>query len=184
MGSLAKACRYVVRIIRPGERVSEDLTYLCEATEFPGRGFNNVDLRYYGPNFKLPFQTTYEDINMTFVCRSQALEREFFDDWMEQINPTSHFDFEYRDSYSTEITIFQMAEYGDFTHEPTYSFSLFDAYPVLVNAQPVTWADDNFLRLTVTFTYTKWRRRNKDLDSDLSQDMFENQETDLTQQIS
>jgi hypothetical protein len=27
-----------------------------------------------------------------------------------------------------------------------------------VNPQQVTWADDNFQRITVSFTYTKWTR--------------------------
>ena len=46
--------------------------------------------------------------------------------------------------------------------EPTYAFTLYKAYPLLVNSQPVTWTDDNFLRLTVNFTYTEWRREGKD----------------------
>jgi hypothetical protein len=171
-GHLAKSCRFVARIIpRTGfdentYDIMSDLTYLCEATEFPGRGLQSVDLHYYGPSFKMPYQTEYQDINMTFLCRTESYEREVFDDWMEYINPTNTFDFEYRDNYSSEITLFQMSEfedeYGSETPLATYAFSLYDAYPVLINPQPVTWADDNFQRLTVTFTYSKWRRKNKD----------------------
>lgn len=171
-GHLAKSCRFAVRIIpRAFNQIDEgevmsDLTYLCEATEFPGRGLQSIDLHYYGPNFKLPYQTEYQDINMTFLCRNGSFEREFFDNWMEYINPTNTFDFEYRDNYSSEITLFQMSdfedEYGSETPLATYAFTLYDAYPVLINPQPVTWADDQFQRLTVTFTYSKWRRKNKD----------------------
>ena len=176
-GHLAKSCRFVVRINAPGAVVGQinsfegyntfrDLTYLCEATEFPGRSFNNVDLRYYGPNFKLPYQTNYDDINMTFLCRNGSFEREIFDDWLETINPTSTFDFEYRDTYSSEITLFQMTdfedEFGSEIPAASYEFTLYDAFPILINPQPVTWADDQFQRLTVTFTFSKWRRKNKD----------------------
>lgn len=172
-GGLAKSCRFAVRIDPPrlaaGARtatsVIRDLTYLCEATEFPGRGFNSIDLRYYGPSFKVPSQTVYEDINMTFLCRNDSIEREFFDDWMESINPTSTFDFNYKDSYSTTITLFQFTEESLGYNGPPkamYAFALYEAYPTLVNPQPVTWADDGIQRLTVSFTYMKWNRREKD----------------------
>jgi len=168
-GSLAKSCRFAVRILPTGlnnplkqyYQTFQDLVYLCEVAEFPGRGFQNVDLRYYGPSFKMPFQTSYEDINLTFLCRSQSPERELFDDWMDLINPVTTFDFNYRDDYACQIDIFQFSEYdseGYGSSDVEYMFSLKDAWPVLVSPQQVTWADDQFLRLGVTFTYTKWMR--------------------------
>jgi hypothetical protein len=160
---LAKSCRYTVRIFSPpgildSGGIAQDLTYLCEATEFPGRSFTNIDLRYYGPTFKLPNMSVYEDINMTFLCRNRSLEREFFDDWMELINPTNSFDFNYRMNYGTTIELFQHSE----THDATYEFTLYDAFPIFINPQPVTWTDDSMQKLTVTFTFSKWRRKDKD----------------------
>lgn len=171
-GSLAKSCRFAVRILPTGinnplnqykATLFRDLVYLCEVAEFPGRGFQNVDLRYYGPSFKMPFQTSYEDINLTFLCRSKALERELFDNWMDLINPVTTFDFNYRDDYACQIDIFQFSEYDKENYgssDPEYMFTLHDAWPVLVHPQAVTWADDQFLRLGVTFTYTRWTRGN------------------------
>jgi hypothetical protein len=180
LGGLAKSCRFAA-VIRPQGNalksvlskvgiagVERDLVYLCEAAEFPGRGFQGVELRYYGPNFKMPYQSTYEDINMTFLCRNEGIERQFFDDWMEVINPTNTFDFEYRDNYRARIEIYHYNEegfvdfFGNAYAEPQYAFTLNEAYPVLVNPQPVTWADDQFLRLGVTFTYSWWNRPNHD----------------------
>ena len=172
-GSLAKGCRFVVRINPIGDLLKrqapiefmEDLSYLCETAEMPGRGFQNIDMRYYGPSFKLPFQSVYEDINLTFLCRSESFEREFFDNWMELINPSNTFDFNYRDQYRADVDIFKISDYSDGSIDgakATYSFSLLNAFPILVNPQPVTWADDQFLRLGVSFTYHWWTR--KDLD--------------------
>jgi hypothetical protein len=78
-----------------------ELPYLCEVAEIPRRGFMNMDVRYYGPNEKLPFLTQYEDMNLTFLCRNKSYERQFFDDWMSIINPTNTFDFNYRESYES-----------------------------------------------------------------------------------
>lgn len=175
-GGLIRSARFAVQIQLAGNNVlrqldpstinfTRDLTYLCEAAELPGRGSMTLDLRYYGPSFKVPYQTTYEDITLTFLCRTEMRERQFFDDWMEMINPSLSYDFRYRDEYAAEIKIFQFGESDnkkepikDNAPEAQYLMTLADAYPILVNPQPVTWADDNFLRLGVTFTYSKWWR--------------------------
>ena len=189
-GGLTKSARFAVQIVPSGAssfltqlrygNFMRDLTYLCESAEFPGRGFNMTDIKYYGPKFKVPYQTEYQETSMTFLCRTESLERQFFDDWMEIINPTSTFDFSYRDNYKCEIHMFQFGEVGRRTTDPnrenlspspsprstepvaTYAWTLHDAWPVLVNPQPVTWADDNFQRLAISFTYSKWTRKNRD----------------------
>lgn len=175
-GGLAKNARYYVRILPSGTDsilnqigyapFMSELSYLVEGAEMPGRGYMNADVRYYGPSFKLPFQTQYEDVTFTFLCRSESFERQFFDDWMEIINPTNSFDFSYRDQYRCEIQVYQLTEYdrGDNNPDATYQFTLHNAWPTLVNPQPVTWADDNIQRLAVMFTYTKWTRRGRDRD--------------------
>jgi hypothetical protein len=179
-GGLGKSARFAVRIAPPRTLLAQysgfiqDFTYLCEAAEMPGRGFQSLDVRYYGPNQKLPFQSQYEDTTLTFLCRSESFERQFFDDWMETINPTNTFDFNYRSEYETKVDIIQLAEYGTATGvgpatttatfpKQTYMITLFNAYPTLVNPQPMTWADDQYQRLAVTFTYHKWRREGYDL---------------------
>ena len=172
LGGLLKSSKFAVRINPTGEYINnykdfaKDLTYLCEIAELPGRGFMNLDIRYYGPSHKLPFQTTYEDTSMTFLCRSSSIERQFFDDWMLVINPINSFDFNYRDQYRSEITIYKFADYSEFSDEDhpvaSYYMTLHNAYPILLNPQPMTWADDQFQRLTVSFTYTHWSRKGYD----------------------
>jgi len=172
LGGLIKSCKFAVRIVPQGEYISNygdfasGLTYLCEVAEMPGRGFMNLDVRYYGPSQKLPFQTTYEDITLTFLCRASSIERQFFDDWMLVINPINTFDFNYRDQYRSDITIYQFADYSEFEDEDypvaSYYMTLHNAYPILLNPQPMTWADDQFQRLSVAFTYTHWSRRGYD----------------------
>jgi hypothetical protein len=180
-GGLAKSCRFVA-VIRPigalivnNTDIARDLMYLTEVAEMPGRGFMSADVRYYGPNQKFPFQSQYEDINMTFVCRSQSRERQFFDDWQWYISPNNTFDFNYKDEYRAEIDLYQYSEIDkdnvDEDGKPRsrprvgggpsveYMFSLQDAFPILVNPQPVSWADDQFTRLGVTFSYSWWKRK-------------------------
>lgn len=176
-GGLVKSSRFIARIMPTGKYLLalsqqnpafRDLMYLCESTELPGRGFLSVDIRYYGPSHKLPYQSNYEDCNMSFLCRSDSLERKFFDDWMTLINPINTFDFNYRDDYRANIEIFQIGDAVDPTSvesgvstdpQAKYAFTLLNAYPTLVNPQAVTWADQDFLRLGISFTYSWWTRK-------------------------
>lgn len=185
-GGLVKSSRYSIRIVPIGQfllqleygRFLEHFTYLSDSAEMPGRAFMSVDHRYYGPNFKMPFQSQYEDMTMTFLCRTESLERQFFDDWMEIINPTNLWDFNYRDQYRANIEIFQLAAHADGEDEratapkAVYKWTVWDAYPITINPQPVTWADDNFQRLSVTFTYTKWTRVGRDATAGSFKDNF------------
>ena len=167
-GGLAKSAKFMVRMFpqRPDSYLKDSswfmqqLSYLCEAAEFPGRGFVSTDLRYYGPNFKVPHQSTYEDLNLTFLCRDAFLERQFFDTWMEVINPNATFNFSYKDSYTSKIELFQLSDIEG--NSAQYKFTFEEAFPILLQPQPVTWADDNFHRLTITFTYKKWWREDGD----------------------
>lgn len=196
---LVKSSRYAIRIVPVGSLLTSlgygdflrDFTYLSDSAEMPGRAFMSIDVRYYGPNFKLPFQSQYEDMSITFLCRTQSLERQFFDDWMEIINPTNLWDFNYRDSYRAKIEIFQLAMHAEQNSTPdaaagpnrntstqptapksVYKWTVWDAYPVTVNPQPVTWADDSVQRLSIGFTYTKWTREGRDTTPGTFRDNF------------
>jgi hypothetical protein len=183
-GGLVKSARYAIRILPVGNLLLglgyadfiRQFTYLAEAAEMPGRAFMSIDYRYYGPNFKSPIQSQYEDMTISFLCRTESYERQFFDDWMEIINPTNIWDFNYRDQYRANIEVFQLAEapesQGKTAPESMYKWTIEDSYPVILNPQPVTWADDNVQRLTVSFSYSHWRRENRDTEPGSFQNDF------------
>jgi hypothetical protein len=189
--SVVKGCRFVVRINIAGQltrlsyldKVRTHLMYACDSAEFPGRGFQTSEVRYYGPKQQVPSNTLYgEGINLAFICRSDTMERQFFDDWMDIINPPTSYHFKFPADYWTDIEIFQYAEFGSlanaqigaepvkgiprtsnpqnkFRPEPIYSWRLMKAWPTLVAPQQVTWADTDVLRLQVTFSYKNWIRQ-------------------------
>jgi hypothetical protein len=168
-GSLAKECRFIVRILPVGASVANmasnmgDLMYLCDAAEFPGRGMDLMTPRYYGPEFNLPRNSKYpESIDLSIICRSESNERKMFDDWMDIINPVDNFNFQYRANYVARIDVFQFAEYPNVRKatapKAVYQWSLNDAWPMNVAEQQVTWANQDVLRLSVSFTYRYWSR--------------------------
>jgi hypothetical protein len=170
-GQYAKGCRFAAVIKPTGSSIigliPRDLVYMCEAVEFPGRGFDITEIRYWGPKQVFPNNVMYgSGINMQFICRQDSTERAFFDNWQDIINPVNNFMFEYPDNYYADINIFQLSEVGGpakatqklGTHVGTYGWSLRKCWPTLVNPQQVTWADQDILRLQVSFAYKYWDR--------------------------
>ncbi len=171
-GSVAKGCRFAVRILPSNQSLISkkygneipNLTFVCDSAELPGRGFVATEARYYGPGQQFPNNTVYNPLNLSFVCRTKSVERQIFDDWMDVINPTTSFNFNYPQQYYSDVEVIQFAEYGkisgqqQFVPEPVYYFKLRKAYPITVQPQPVTWADEDVLRLQVQFQYKYWDR--------------------------
>lgn len=159
-GDLAKVAKFAVQIIKPGLlSTSRDLSSLCDTAELPGRAFHTNDVRYYGPTFQMPIQTVYNNMTVSFLCRDKFWERQFFDAWMNQMNPKSTYDFSYRDGYcAATFDIFQFSEAAISNTQMVakYVMSLRKAYPINVNPMPLSWASEDIHRLQVTFAYTDW----------------------------
>lgn len=173
-GSVAKSCRFAVTIKPSGSNnlltnyqgLMGEMVYVCDAAEFPGRGFSVTEARYYGPSRVFPTNVEYQPLALSFICRTASPERLLFDDWMDIINPTTTFNFNYPEEYYCDLDIFQYAEYGlnkspsvnEPQHTPVYAWRFKKAWPQLVSPQQVTWGDQDILRLQVQFAYQYWER--------------------------
>jgi hypothetical protein len=136
---------------------AKNLTFRCESTQFPSRTLATTEQKFgTNPTEKHAYHTTYNDIEMTFIVSEDMSERYFFDAWLELINPTASFDFNYRNNYITDFYVFQ---YDGAVSKTTYSIVLFDAFPISVNQLDLDWSNDSYHKLSVTFAYRYWQIR-------------------------
>jgi hypothetical protein len=137
--------------------MSRNLALQCESAELPGKTMQTADVKIYGPTFKVPYQTQYSDTSLTFLCTNDFYERKLFDRWMEAIHPTDTNNLRFpkgdKSRYMTNIKIIQ---YDDFIKQ-IYAVELIDAFPIGVAPQSLSWADDSFHRLQISFAYQKYR---------------------------
>lgn len=137
--------------------MSRNLALQCEAAELPGKTLTTADVKIYGPTFKVPYQTQYSDTSLTFLCTNEFYERKLFDRWMEAIHPTDTNNLRYpkgnKSRYMTNVKIIQ---YDDFIKQ-IYAVELIDAFPIGVAPQSLSWGDDAFHRLQISFAYQKYR---------------------------
>uniref|UniRef100_A0A6C0JYF7 Uncharacterized protein n=1 Tax=viral metagenome TaxID=1070528 RepID=A0A6C0JYF7_9ZZZZ len=137
--------------------ISRYLSLQCESAALPGKALLTSDVKIYGPTYKVPYQTQYTDMNLTFLCSSEFYERKIMDRWIEAIHPTDTNNLRYaKDTKTRFLTNIKIIQYDDFIRQ-IYAIELLDAYPIAISDQPLAWAEDGFHRLTVQFAYQKFR---------------------------
>jgi hypothetical protein len=135
------------------------LSMQCETAELPGKQLQTSDAKIYGPTYKVPYQVQYSDITLQFICSNLFYERKLFDRWLEYIIPNNTNNARFpkgkgiKGGYLTRIMIVQ---FNDVVKQ-IYAVELIDAFPISITAQPLNWADDNFHRVSVQFTYQKFK---------------------------
>jgi hypothetical protein len=143
--------------ITANPQTTRHMAFVCEAAELPGKTIRTHDAQIYGPGFKVPYQAAYNDMNLTFLCTNDFVERKLFDRWMESMIPSDTNNPRYprgeTSRYMTNITITQ---YDEFINR-IYVIQLIDAFPIGIAPQQLAWADDNFSRLTVNFAYQRYK---------------------------
>jgi hypothetical protein len=141
-------------ILAPYITDARNLTYRCESAQLPGRTFATTEQKIgSNPVERYPYLTTFNDIDLTFIVDDDMKQKNYFDLWLELINPSYSYNYQYKSNYATVITINQY----DVTNNLTYTVDLFDAYPISVNQLDLDWSADGHHKQVVTFAYTRWQ---------------------------
>ena len=137
--------------------ISRYLALQCESAELPGKTLQTADAMIYGPGYKVPYLATYTETTLNFICTNEFYERKLFDRWLESMVPTDTNNARFpKGKDSRYLTNIQIIQYDDFIKQ-IYAVELIDAFPIGIAAQPLSWSDDNFHRLSVQFTYQRHR---------------------------
>ncbi len=148
------------------------LSFRCEATELPGRQLVTQENRIYGPVYKTPYQSLYQEITLNFLETKDLFVRRFFELWMDRIFTSYSNKLSYPDEYRYPLVLTQydiMSKDSD-TKEggsgvtgrnkhittsltPVASWVLYYAFPTAVNQMPVSWTEDGFHRVSVTIAF-------------------------------
>ena len=135
---------------------ARNLTYRCESAQLPGRTFETTDKKLgSAPVEKFPYHTNYQQAQMTFIVSDDMNEKIFFDSWMELINPTTDYNFQYKSNYAVDISINQY----DVSNNLTYAGVLEEAFPIDINQLDLDWSTDSYHKLTVVFAYRQWQNQ-------------------------
>ena len=139
--------------------VNKVMAFRCETTEFPGRQILANDSKIYGPTYKTPYQSVYQEITLNFLETTDFLIRDFFEQWMSGIYNPKNNRLAYPDVYRYDIDLVQYDAAVDTTNNrlaslvPTATWRMFSSFPTAVNQMPVAWTEDGLHRVSVTMAY-------------------------------
>ena len=137
--------------------LSRYLALQCESAELPGRTLMTHEAKVYGPTYKVPYQSQYNEMTLTFLCTNEFWERKLFDRWIEAIMPSDTNNMRYAKDESTRyMTPIKVIQYDDFIKQ-IYAVELIDAFPIGISAQQLSWSEEGFHRLSVQFAYQRYK---------------------------
>lgn len=137
--------------------MSRYLALQCENAELPGRSLITADAKVYGPIFKVPYQTQYQETTLTFLCTNEFYERKLFDKWLESIMPSDTNNLRFpKGEKSRYLTNIKVIQYDEFIRQ-IYAVEMMDAFPISVSSQPLSWSEEGFHRVSVQFAYQRYR---------------------------
>jgi hypothetical protein len=140
-------------ILLPYVKDSRQLSFRCEAADMPGRSLETTERKIgSAPTQKVPYRTQYNESTFIFIVSDDMAEKILFEGWIESINPTSNYNFNYKSNYVTSILVNQY----DVNNNLSYQAQLIDAFPIAVNQLDLDWSTDGHHKLAVVFAYTNW----------------------------
>lgn len=162
-GGMAKGYSYDMHVITGLPQlqmpdIEQNITFRCDSIEFPGRHVATSEYKIYGPVQRLAYDQIFTHVTATIILGEDFAEKIFFQRWQDMAVGTARgtmghehgiFDLGYYEDYIGTVDLNQYNAFG----ERVYTCTLLDAFPINIANLPVNWADDNLLRLAVTFDY-------------------------------
>ena len=158
----------------------ENLELLCHETTLPGTSFatSEVNNNYTGVSERMAYRRTFDStIDMTFYVDKDYKIIEFFEGWVDYIsgmnisNPNGG---DLRELYRSSAATYRM-NYPQTYRAPIYvtkfeknltdsqmTYEFVDAFPLNVISMPVSYAQSETLKLSVSFAYTRYVRYRSD----------------------
>ena len=139
--------------------IKDTYQFRCEKAELPGRTVATTDDSMSGTSVKLPYDMTYNDIQLSIICSTDMLERKFFEQWMDFIvkpgnptNPGNAGTIAYYSDYA-KGNILKVSQLNDSGTE-ILTYTCHDVYPIAMTPMNATWEENNtYQRFGVTLCY-------------------------------
>ena len=147
---------------KTSEGTTRQTSLRCESIEFPGRNLDTVaDVNIYGPERNIVNGYSYADITGVFQCSTDLKEKTFFETWQRLAYDNTAWNFEYYDTYTGSIDIFQLDE----NNRKRYGVQLIECFPKTIAAQSLSYAPSTEIqKISVTFAYRFWKNLTDEAD--------------------
>lgn len=134
---------------------SSEISVLCQSVSLPGTQVATTELPVYGPPLKMPYGLIYQDLNVSFLCTNNMAQRKVFEEWRRIIvDPTTNY-VNYYDTYVGNLIVEKLNQKGNVVHTVLFE----DVFPVAIFEQELSSNNNDWLKLSIQFSYRRWRTR-------------------------
>lgn len=173
--------RFAVEIFPPEALVTDELLQSlrlrCFAAQLPGKQLmlkDDIRRHGYGMIDKVPHNTMYGDVTLSFIVDGNGDVPVFFQQWMSYIQTADHVTEEdsvtpegderpetdyllrYKNEYAAKVLVKQM----NTAYDDVYGIELQKAFPIAIGDQQLAWDQNNSIAiLPVTFSYIDYKIR-------------------------
>lgn len=141
------------------------LTMRCDTASLPGVALRTGSNNRYGVGTfeKTPFSAGFTDTNLVFIADKNGNINNLWYSWLNLIcnfadsnqllgAQFKQYTHNYKQYYVTDITINKFDDGGN----KIQTVVLVDAFPMSINEQPLSWADNTLTKTIVSLTYKDW----------------------------
>jgi len=154
------------------------LALSCNEASLPGSSLATHDVNndYTGVSQKHAYRRIYDDrADFTFYVKNTYFEVMFFENWLAYIvneqfvggleSPVYNYRVNYPNTYRGDIYINKFdRDFGGSNainsfvpaNAPYLQYRFLEAYPISINSIPVSYEASNILKVTVSFTFTRY----------------------------
>jgi len=169
LGSLARKHKFTIQIIEPpvlrtgsinngsdwgveSSQIPSKIEFLASAASLPGKSFATTTHRMYGFGLDVPYEASYEPVQLTFMNTNDYSPRTFFEDWMANIARIKSYNMHY---YNDFISTVNISAYDDLD-DKKYECKLIESWPKSMSAIEMGWDGQDVQTFTVDIQYSWW----------------------------
>lgn len=138
----------------------------CRRAQWPSLSLATSDQRTKGPTYQIPFDQTFEELQLEFLSDRFHFNHAIFKDWIQLIYDPVTKRLDYYENYTTDLEIFQLDEAGI----PVNRVKMENAYPKTLSQMDLAHDNnDEIQTFSVDFVYDNIIHGFEGLASDISE---------------
>ena len=142
----------------PWKSAAPKAQMVCHTIQLPGKSLSRTEDRIYGIDVQKPYGITFEPVTLAFYNTNNFKAREFWEMWLEWIQPRQSRNIRY---YSKMIGQIQIYHYSEDVESPVpgdqnYVMTLNEAYPMSIEEVELGWDNQDVMDFQVQISYKDW----------------------------
>lgn len=136
---------------------AEELMFWATSAVIPDRNFNEISVKHYGMELKIPASEVLQDLVINFICDADWKLRNLFEKWTSLINNRND------NTKASIVDVFDGASITvkqlSFTNDVIATYEFMYPYPKTVDQIELNQeTSDTHETCSITFGYSSWRR--------------------------